>query len=429
MTLLKATALLSRKELNFGRLSAFFSFFSLTGIPVCEASTVFTSAPVPPWKPKKLMRHEQPVGRFNLLSFLLAITQRRNMARVARSTEREVEFWLSAKSLLLFGDITKLLGKVTHGQASLAEKGYLGESLVVLLFASEIRSTYVLQAADRTLQSIDEEMWGNSIFESVGVLGRYILSLSRKRKHLRLWTRHWLRKLYGDTEGIFQLLPAVSFCTVLSSMDLGSTLQFADEDAVDGDAVDGDAVDGDAVDGDAVDGDAVDGDDGNDGDRSEDNGNVADEDVSQKNNFESSSNEHVGEKGSDENDVAPFQLGFAEFVDGLFMATIAEAAVGEGTPGTSDLLETVGNLACKDLADLFSSRPLPSVESVGMRLQRETVLKYSKQAIISRSRNLGKAVGGNHVNPELLLYFYLVATWIGVPLDWGEAYLESIQFR
>ncbi|KAK4161768.1 hypothetical protein QBC43DRAFT_357317 [Cladorrhinum sp. PSN259] len=211
-------------KLDAGMLCALFSSFSLNGIPTCEASAIFISPPTSPWRAKKLVRGDEYCD-FDAVTFFLSVTQRRNIAKLAGLSEREAEIWLSVMSSSFFEMTTKLLSQVTRGKASPAEKESLGYTLVILLFACEARNTYVLQAAERTLAP---EETPNKL-ESLLVLAQYILKSPEQREHLRLWARHWLRKLYGDREGMGKIMPAVVFCTLLSSFDIPFDVQFATE--------------------------------------------------------------------------------------------------------------------------------------------------------------------------------------------------------
>ncbi len=392
MTVLDASELRLRQGFDFERLNAIFSCFSLTGIPVCEASTVFTAPPVSPWKSKRLTGSKE-LAESDVMSFFLGVTQRRNLAKLAISTEQEVEHWSSGVSFFFFDRVARLLGKITHDKASLTEKehGYLGHALVVLLFMSEIRSTHVLQAAERTLKARDVRLGTDSLINSMRVLARYVFGLSEKRKHLRLWAQHWLRKLYGSTQGIRRLLPVVVGCILLSSMDLGSPSLLSFEGGPSTGNKEG-AVGEVAVDKTERDG----------------GGNRA-ENAPQENNLEKPSNEQGEGEGSGENDLAPLQLGSVHEV-------LRQVARDIGPSDSESLHAELDLLVCKDLVGLFSPRPPPSsVETADLRLRRDIVLEHSRRVPTSKPGNLEKGVGGNLEDPSSLLFSSLVAKWIGMP--------------
>ena len=91
---------------------------------------------------------------------------------------------------------------------------------MVLLFLCEMRSTYVLQAAQRTLRMAPPRKWKSfGMLVSLEMLADKIHNLSERTKHLRLWAQHWFRKLYDDEVGRPQFL-FLAYCTALSSMDV-----------------------------------------------------------------------------------------------------------------------------------------------------------------------------------------------------------------
>ena len=174
------------------------------------------------WRPDRLVHSRKLPPSISVLFFLVAVTQTRALAKLARSPERHVEIWASSVSRHFIRTVTKLLGKVTRGKASLVETECLGCALAVLLFASEIRSKYVLKAAQRTLHEIGLRNTGpEPLALAVVILERYVRGLGEKRKHLRLLTRHWIRKIYGNaTESIGNLFAPIMLSILFSSIHL-----------------------------------------------------------------------------------------------------------------------------------------------------------------------------------------------------------------
>ncbi len=202
---------------DFGSLNVLFSLFSLTG--VLPSDVPIASCPPGP-RPTKLSSGSCTCP--NVFSWLAAVAQRRALAKIARTTEREVECWLSLLSLAIFDRMKRLAIKVMRGKASLEEKDAFGRALVVFLFASGICSTYVLEAAQRTLSELKvygKRALSTGLTDGLFLLGQYVYTLLEKREHLRLWTRHWLRKLYGGSKQDSGLLRPIVFSTLLTTMN------------------------------------------------------------------------------------------------------------------------------------------------------------------------------------------------------------------
>ncbi len=393
----------------------------MTGIPVCDASTAFASPPLSPWRPKKLIRPERYPLECNAILFLLAITQRRNLAKLTRSSERVTEFWASTISIIFFESLTKLLSKVTHGKASLAEKKSLGYALVALLVASEIRGTYVLQAVERTLEErvfgkigpeeidpeeidpeeIDPEF--QSVVESALRLVSWTLhDLPKQREHLRQWTRHWLCKLFRDSRGVIKLLPMVSLCALLSSTDLGPDLQYGLESEF---AHENEKAAVEEVE-----------DDRSEDDESEDESNDADGRAADENDFEnvrdgSDADDNDFEDASDEqeedddegHDVGPLQFGrirllFADF------------------PGfdEKDMHEKLDTLACKHSARLFSSFPPYSLDPLAVRMRGNLMLIFAQKGKLPMPQEVAAFLAGNLKSIKFGLFWHQVIIWVGV---------------
>ena len=199
---------------DFGGLNMLFSSFSLTGflpsdVPIASCSP----------GPRSAKLCSGCYTCLDVFTWLAAVAQRRALAKIACTTEREIEYWLSLLSLAIFDRMKRLAIKVTRGKASLKEKNAFGRALVVFLFASEIRSTYVLEAAQRTLFELHGEEAITGLTDSLFLLGQYVYTLLEKKEHLRLWTRHWLRKLYGGSEEEPGLLGPIILSTLLTTMD------------------------------------------------------------------------------------------------------------------------------------------------------------------------------------------------------------------
>jgi hypothetical protein len=98
----------------------------------------------------------------------------------------------------------------------------LGCALAVLLFASEISRTHVLTVVERTLHEIGLRNTGpERLALAVVIVEKYFCGLGEKWEHLRLWTRHWIRKIYGNTtESIGNLNAPINLSILLSSIHL-----------------------------------------------------------------------------------------------------------------------------------------------------------------------------------------------------------------
>lgn len=229
-----------------GVLSALFSFFTLTELPVGE---VFVNSPgghpLLPWKPKIVLPGSETDGIVGPLSVLLSITQRRALAELAGLTQHEVDLWSAQLSIVFFTSIKKRLEKVRRKKASSAEHLELFVYLIVLLFLSKMRSTYVLQAAEDTFQILlkgqlesTTTMTGpkmipltilsgnSSVNRAVSALREYVHNWSQRRERLVIWTRHWIHRLFDNTDKKYKAEACfvLGLCTLLSSMDLEPNL-------------------------------------------------------------------------------------------------------------------------------------------------------------------------------------------------------------
>ena len=358
--------------LGWGMLSAFFSWFSLSGIPVCEVSTVFNSPPIMPWRPAKLMRPPWKLLGCNSVSFFLAVTQRRNLAKLTNLSAREAEVWLSVTSMDFFEGMKELMGKVTHGKACPEEKKSLRASLVVLLFASEVRTTYVLHAAQKVIYEINLERrgeWVEFLTDTIFIVIEYILKSSDQRNHLRLWTQHWLRKLYGSSNYLAEMKWVLIFLTLLFSMDLGPDPQLGCDV---GENETGSVKNNDPV----------------EDDMEEDD--VEEDDV--------------------EEDVHPPLHEICHLLTSI-------AKLDKRKSLDVELSEKLDILACNDFADMFYS-PLPlSVRSDKKHLKMGAIMRYTKGVAASEYRRPKyfvnkKFADKDQRNEEELVLLYLFSCWI-----------------
>jgi len=225
-------------QLDWSTVNAFFSYFDLTGIPARGAPTIFRSPPLMPWRVTKIKRPNEFSRCFNAASFVVAITQRRNLARVARLSERDAEIWSSLMSTYFLQHTMALLTKAKRGQISAEERKSLGFAFLALLFALEVRSTSGLEAAQRNFDELCSA--GNKpLFNASLIMCDYVLRSPDHKKDLRVWARHWLRKLYG-CKGFYKMLePAAMYGTILFCMDLEVDLQCTSEDESMEDKVEG----------------------------------------------------------------------------------------------------------------------------------------------------------------------------------------------
>lgn len=418
-TLLTTAGWALRHSPDFGMLSALFSFSSLTGIPVCDANTIFRSPPISPWRPKKLVH---PVG-FRLgstaFSLFLAVTQRRTLAKLAHLPEHDVEMWSSLTSRSWFSTLTKLLAKVTHGKASPEEESSLVCALVALLFISELRSTHVFQSAQRALLpliALHPVEW-IGLLSGLEILKQYTLghaerlSFPERRKYLCLWIRHWLGKFYDRRSHDAWVI--VAMCTFLSSMDVGEAKdsgESADQDKLFG------TVEKKTADENAADQDAAEGGAGSWGvDRTGYDGFVGEDTITNEDTLEDASNEHEEDGGRDENDVGSVGIE-------LICILLPKIAKG-GQGGNGEVLRgTLNSLACKDLARLFRAGPLSSAEPLDVRAKRDAVLEYPKRITASNSDAIKGVMGVmehtaglSSLTPEFRFFRYLSTTWIQGP--------------
>ncbi|RYP26340.1 hypothetical protein DL768_011749 [Monosporascus sp. mg162] len=248
--------------------------------------------------------------------------------------------------------------------------------------------------------------------------------------------KHWLRKLYGGGDHFGEILmPSVVFFTLLSSMDLDPDLQFApggdvgedetgsvnDNDPVGGDPVGEDPVDEDPVDEDPVDEDPVDEDDDEEDDEEDDDGEDDDadnddeeyddeEDDDEDDDDEDDDDEEDDGDNSDGNDLVPRPLTMAC----QMLAEIAERC--RGTVNQQALNEKLDILACKDLADLFSSPLQLSVESDLKSLKKGAIIRYTKGVATLESRafeHLIEMLGDDHpISQEEIIFYFFSGTWI-----------------
>ncbi|KAK4461295.1 hypothetical protein QBC42DRAFT_270388 [Cladorrhinum samala] len=234
-----------RSKVDSERIFFLFSMFKVTELPAGE---MFFESPGDcpdnfQWKPERVLPAPEVIETPIMCHLLLSITQRRALARLAGLARYEVDVLSAALSDALFELTKKLVEKVKRQKASPAEKNNLHSNLLVLLFLSRMRSTYVLRTAEETFVQIlykqHSQSTGtakrpvvisptifaehSSLIHAVTLLREYTQSWSRRRELLVIWTRHWLQKLYGDQDGeeiLSKTGHVLGLCTLLSFMDL-----------------------------------------------------------------------------------------------------------------------------------------------------------------------------------------------------------------
>ncbi len=213
---------------SFEMLSVGASFFLWAGIPVCDAPTLFRSPPFSPWRPGKFEQPNPGSVEMDLRIFLVAAIHARSLAKLTGLSDREAEFWQATISVWFFREMAKLSAKVARGKASPAERESFGTALVGFLFVCELRSTFVLQAATKIFLNTSSSWTPGMTSMGMWYLVDYVVNLSEQKRILRLWARHWLRKLYGSsdaggyTDDIYPILfPVMIFCAFLASVGVG----------------------------------------------------------------------------------------------------------------------------------------------------------------------------------------------------------------
>lgn len=218
-----AVLLAAGKVIDLEMASDSASVFFSTGIPVYDAFAVFLSSPFSLWRPNTLERPTRDSFTVNLYDFLVAVIHRRSLANLTGLPEQEVEQWETVASLWFFDSMTKLSAKVVRKKESPAERNSFGYGLVGLLLICELRTTHVLQALTGSLG--EDGVQAADVLRGMRALIYCVVDWSDQRQQLKLWARHWLRKLYGDTEEsdakiVRQAAPILFFCALLCSMSL-----------------------------------------------------------------------------------------------------------------------------------------------------------------------------------------------------------------
>ncbi len=393
---LKASAMLTtaalsaaRDGINVEMLALRASFFLSAGIPVCDASTVFR---FPVLWPRRLEIPERPDlsdTPMNTDTFLIAVTQRRSLAKLTGLTEREAESWAMAVSLWFFRSIAQLSAKVDRRKASPQERDAFGYALVGLLFVCELRCTHFLRAAQRIIFEIHPEevtACGKSkLGICLGGLTDYVVTLSERRLQAQLWARNWLRRLYGDTASVRKAGPVIAFWTDLSSMGVGPDYPIAvDRDGVENDAVRNETLGEVVVDG------GVGGEEGTEHENAAENA--------------TEENEGYGDTGEANVDAR---------IGGICTILTMFAKHHQSPNTVEDLRRELNILACKDLTRLFSLPPQLVAAFGGVRFGGRGIDIGSLGAMQTKQmlRNALKMIHGPDCaceNPGLTLFTYRV---------------------
>ncbi len=384
---------------SWGTLAARFSFFSLTGIPLCDTPAIFPSLPVPSWWPESLVQVDEFDRGVNAITFLLAITQKRTLAKMAGLREQYVEYWAGWVSLSFFVTMSKLLAKVRRGKASLDEKDSLGIALVVLLFVSGTRSTFVLRAVRKAFLKLDSRLpWisplsisqvidaaeSTPFISSLIDVAKYVHTLAEKRRHLRLWAQHWLRKLYSDsrTRPIQAVILATSLSAVNPTPDLQLRCKCESRDVSRPSSQHG--------------------------------GSAADEGEGQSEDQDMDDEGDEGDEGdSDEDPKDPLGIEFA----GRMLA----AVVAKSSPGLANQQEMDRNLdfmACQDVTDLLSTQPPLSPKTLFACMTRDIIREYPEPLVTCTSASIVRFVeslsdGKSDAEVEKACFMKLVSDYLG----------------
>lgn len=383
-TLLNATAEYCCDGLDFGTIAKCFSFFTLTGIPVCDAPTIFNLPPVLSWRPKALVRFQSDTSGINALSFLLAATQTRTLAKIAGSTEREAEFWASMVSTRFFQIMAKLQEKVLRNKTSREETEAFAVAVVAVLFVSEMRSTHLLRAAKRTFDDVfldPRKPKGRVVMAAVAIMGYFIRDLKEKGQHLLSWARYWLRRLHKESDDErFRLLVSapIACCTVISSMELGPSFQF------------------------------VGGMRPTTGSEDNDPSNKENNDGSAKGHSpnHATQNQERCVRAMGETNVRP--VGIEVLPE--FLATMVPKAL--ASVNRQNLQDNLDFLTCKDLAGLLSAASLTAGETLAVRMKRDIIRENLQDFRVSDSEALRSALAlhcghGDGKGFELFCFEYL----------------------
>jgi hypothetical protein len=425
-TTVHATCMWIRDNVNLRTTYSTFVNFLSTGIPAHEAPTVFSSSPLKPFVLTKLERPDKFRGCCLSLMFILSVTQRRSLAKVAGVSERDTEIWLSLLSIGFFAHTTAILAKAKRGRASEEERSKLGFALVTLLFASEVRNTFVLQAAQRHLEELNEvggEGVGQSLQAITFIMIKYVLESPDQRKNLQRWARYWLRKLYGD--GLYPSFELwIVALTVLCNMDLDPALQLAArnelredriEFEIDRDAFNDDDVEVEDLEVDDLEADDAEVDDAEDDDAEDDDDVEADD--SEADDAEDDDDMEVDDLEVD--DVGGITLYWTGPISRInYLLTLCgESLWGTGAKN-QELEGKLKILACEDIPDSFPSRPTLSLSdkmittAILTKCLEDANLSYPQLLKMMKRRMMGR-LGDKHASfLDLFFFRCLVMGWI-----------------